>query len=117
MGELALRVVLGGVVVCAFAAAGEAFKPKTLAGMFGAAPSVALVTLAIAFSTHPGSSVATEARSMLCGGLGIGSSSVAWVAMVRWRAVPMWAGVLACWMTWAAASFGLLFVIERLGVA
>ena len=42
MRELVLRFVLGGAIVCTFAALGTVFKPKTLAGTFGAAPSVAI---------------------------------------------------------------------------
>jgi hypothetical protein len=44
-----LRFLAGGVVIAAFAGVGEVVKPKTLAGIFGAAPSVSLVTLAVAF--------------------------------------------------------------------
>ena len=45
MKELVIRVVAGGVVVSVFALAGDILKPKKFAGLFGAAPSVALATL------------------------------------------------------------------------
>jgi hypothetical protein len=36
---LLIRFVLGGLIVSAFAVVSEMFKPKTFAGLFGAAPS------------------------------------------------------------------------------
>ena len=61
--ELVLRFLLGGAIVCAFALAGELFKPKRFSGMLGAAPSVALASLGLAFAEHGPGYVATEARS------------------------------------------------------
>ena len=37
-----LRFLIGGSVVCLFAALGDALKPKSFAGLFSAAPSLAL---------------------------------------------------------------------------
>jgi hypothetical protein len=45
------RFLIGGVVVSAFSALGDILKPKSLAGLFGAAPSVALATLALTIAT------------------------------------------------------------------
>src|SRR5690348_12334194 len=45
--QFLLRFVIGGLVVSLFAMFGDALKPKSFAGLFGAAPSVALATLAI----------------------------------------------------------------------
>jgi hypothetical protein len=42
--ELLLRCLIGGVIVCAFSAVSEVIKPQSYAGIFGAAPSVALAT-------------------------------------------------------------------------
>lgn len=44
--ELAVRFVLGGLIVSLFSVAGELWRPKTFSGLFGAAPSVALASLA-----------------------------------------------------------------------
>jgi len=46
--ELAIRFVVGGAIVSVFAVLGDVVCPKTLSGVFGAAPSVALATLALA---------------------------------------------------------------------
>ena len=49
----------------AFAVFGTVLKPKSFAGLFGAAPSVALATLALTVATDGKSYAAIEARSML----------------------------------------------------
>ena len=40
--------------VSLFAVAGDVLRPKSFAGLFGAAPSVALATLTLAFWKHGG---------------------------------------------------------------
>ena len=47
MEETILRVIIGGTVVSTFALLGDVLKPRSFAGLFGAAPSVALATLAV----------------------------------------------------------------------
>ena len=42
MTEEIIRFLVGGALVSAFAILGDVLKPKSLAGIFGAAPSVAL---------------------------------------------------------------------------
>ena len=67
--ELAVRFVIGGLIVSAFALLGEIVRPKLFAGIFGAAPSVALATLGLTFAGHGGSYVGVEGRSMMAGGM------------------------------------------------
>src|SRR6266403_285818 len=69
MSELFLRFVIGGIVVSAFAILGDLFKPKSFAGLFGAAPSVALATLALTVASQGRSYAAIEARSMIAGAI------------------------------------------------
>ena len=61
------RFLIGGLAVCLFAALGDIMRPKTFAGLFGAAPSIALATLGLTIAEHGRSYAATEARSMLLG--------------------------------------------------
>jgi hypothetical protein len=42
-----LRFLIGGTIVSVFALIGDVLKPKGFAGLFGAAPSVALATLGL----------------------------------------------------------------------
>jgi hypothetical protein len=52
MSEYLARFFLGGLVVSAFAILGDVLRPKSFAGLFGAAPSVALATLGMAVVQH-----------------------------------------------------------------
>ena len=45
--ELIFRFIVGGLVVSFFAVIGDMLKPKSFAGLFAAAPSVALATLGV----------------------------------------------------------------------
>lgn len=50
MLEYGLRFLAGGIAVSAFATLGDALRPKSFAGLFGAAPSIALATLFLTLS-------------------------------------------------------------------
>jgi hypothetical protein len=65
--ELVIRFIAGGLVVSAFAVIGDVLRPKPFAGIFGAAPSVALATLGLTFMTKGGSVAGIEGRSMIAG--------------------------------------------------
>lgn len=67
MADLILRFLIGGLVVSCFAVIGDIFKPKSFGGLFGAAPSVALATLALTIAKEGKLYAAVEARSMLVG--------------------------------------------------
>src|ERR1700731_5400135 len=69
MKDLILRFVIGGSVVSAFAALGDVLKPKSFAGLSGAAPSIALATLGLTIAANGKIYAATEARSMIAGAL------------------------------------------------
>jgi hypothetical protein len=63
--EIVFRFVVGGLVVSLFAAFGDLLKPKSFAGLFAAAPSVALATLGLTMLTNGPLYAATESRSMI----------------------------------------------------
>jgi len=67
MSGLLIRFLIGGVVVSSFAILGDVLRPKSFAGLFGAAPSIALATLSLTVARHGHAYVATEARSMVIG--------------------------------------------------
>jgi hypothetical protein len=67
--DILIRFLIGGLVVSAFAAIGDMFKPKSFAGLFGAAPSVALATLALTIASQGKLHAAAEAHSMIAGAL------------------------------------------------
>jgi hypothetical protein len=67
--ELLLRFLIGGVMVAVFSFIGGLFTPKSFAGLFGAAPSIALATLALTVSKNGKQYAATEAHSMIGGAI------------------------------------------------
>jgi hypothetical protein len=69
MEEILLRFLIGGFIVSIFALLGDLFEPKSFAGIFGAAPSVALATLALTISSKGKDYAAIELRSTMIGAL------------------------------------------------
>jgi hypothetical protein len=69
--DYVIRFIAGGLVVSFFAVVGDVLRPKSFAGLFGAAPSVALATLTLAFWKNGGGYVATEGRSMIIGAIAL----------------------------------------------
>ena len=110
MSQILIRFLVGGAVVSAFAIIGDLLKPKSFAGLFGAAPSVALATLGLTVATEGAFYAAIESRSMIAGALAFMAfaSCVSWV-MVRYKlsallvticSIPLWFGV----------AFGLKYI-------
>ena len=90
--EILVRFIIGGLVVSTFAVLGSVFKPTSFASVFGAAPSVALASLALAASKDGTAYAAVESRSMLLGAAALGVS--AWAAcqlMMRRRVGALFA--------------------------
>ena len=112
MEEIAIRFVLGGFIVSVFAVIGEILTPKTFAGLFGAAPSVALATLGLTFATQGGSVVATECHTMMAGAVGFIAYSSACAAVVRHGGMPVWLGAGLCWAVWFLVSFSLWALVR-----
>ena len=77
---IAIRFLLGGLFVSGFSILGTIFKPKSFAGLFGAAPSVALASLVLTIRSDGVSYAAIEARSMLGGAAAF--FVYAWCAMI-----------------------------------
>ena len=111
MGDLILRFLLGGAIVSAFALLGDLFKPKTFGGLFSAAPSVALATLAMAFATKGGTYVATEGRSMAIGAVAMGFYSMTCIWLTKLDKLPIWAGAGLAWGAWLGVAFALESVL------
>jgi hypothetical protein len=108
-GEMLARFLIGGAIVSFFAVLAEIFRPKSFAGLFGAAPSIALATIGITIATHGKRYAATEARSMIFGALAFlcYASATSWLlksykpgALTATLAlIPIWFGVsFAFWL-------------------
>jgi hypothetical protein len=65
--QLILKGLAGGIFVVAFALIGSIVKPKRLAGLFSAAPSVAIASLLITVYSASSNEGRQDARSMIAG--------------------------------------------------
>jgi uncharacterized membrane protein (GlpM family) len=113
MGDLLLRALIGGVVVSAFALIGDLLKPKRFAGLFGAAPSVALATLALTIAANGKNYASIEARSMLGGAVAffIYVCCVC-LLMMRYRPPAKLVALLGL-SVWLGVAFGSWFLFLR----
>ena len=111
--DLIIRFVVGGLAVCAFALLGDSIRPKTFAGLFAAAPSVALATLTLTLLGKGKPYAAIEARSMVIGALGFCAYALACQHLLgkwHWKAAPATAGLL---IVWALCAFGMWSLLLR----
>ena len=108
-----LRFVLGGLAVSLFAGLGGAFKPKTFAGLFGSAPPIALVSLAVAFHEHGPDHASLLGRSMLLGSLALLAYSLCCVLLVPRRGLPVALGAFLSWACWGLVAAALLVGVRR----
>ena len=113
MGELAIRFLLGGLVVSAFAVLSDSLKPRTFAGIFGAAPSVALASLLLSYHSRGAGFVATEGRSMIAGAAALFTYSAAASWVVRRDAISPWPATLGLWTIWLTVAFALWYTMLR----
>jgi hypothetical protein len=111
--ELSLRFFSGGIVVSAFALLSDVFDPKSFAGLFAAAPSVALATLGLAISNEGAAYASLEARSMMVGAIALLAYSqfTAWWLM-RSKGSSLSVALFAL-IVWFGVAFGLWSVVLR----
>jgi uncharacterized protein DUF3147 len=113
MKELLFRFVVGGIVVSTFAALGDVVKPRSFAGLFGAAPSVALATLVLTIAKDGVQYTAAEARSMLAGAVALGLYSYSVMkAMAHHPRPAMWVSV-SLLSVWFVAAFAIYDAVLR----
>ncbi len=111
MGELVVRFLVGGAVVSCFALIGDLFKPKSFAGLFAAAPSVALATLALTVRHHGPAYAALEASSMLLGAVAfLAYVFVAGLLLLRHK-LPAKPVTLLLLPGWIAVALGLWYFL------
>jgi hypothetical protein len=106
MSELTARFLIGGLIVSLFAMLGEILRPKSFAGLFGAAPSIALATLGITIHQKGQAFAAVEGRSMMIGAVAffVYAALTSWV-LRRYKIKPSTAAV-ALIPVWFAISLG-----------
>jgi hypothetical protein len=113
MAELITRFLIGGVVVSLFALTGDVLRPKSFAGLFGAAPSIALATIGLTIAKSGAQYASIESRSMVLGAAGFLAYTIAVsYVLVRYKPSTLLA-TISLMPVWAATSFGLWYCILR----
>lgn len=110
MTEYLIRFVIGGAVVSGFAMLGDMLRPKSFAGIFGAAPSIALATLGIAVYSQGALYAAVQGRTMIMGAIALGAYSAAVCQLlIRARMRALTASLVSL-LVWLMVAFGLFFL-------
>ena len=111
--EILLRFLVGGAVVSVFALLSDLFRPRRFAGLFGAAPSVALATLALTISRHGKMYAAVETRSMVAGAIAFTLYTFVVCKSVRRLQYSPLVATSALLVLWFSVAFGLWAVWLR----
>ena len=111
--DIVLRFVIGGLVVTLFAMIGDLFKPKTFAGLFGAAPSVALATLTLTIFKNGKIYAAAEARSMVFGAAALFAYCCIVTWLVKRDRMRAFGATSAAMFGWFAVAFGFWYAFAR----
>ena len=92
-------------MVAAFAVLSEGLKPKRFAGLFSAAPAVALAGMIVVLLDKGGHSVHENAVGMMAGGAGMAAYAAAAVPLLRRTGCKRAAAAaLAAWLLVAALA-------------
>jgi Protein of unknown function (DUF3147) len=113
MHEIITRFLVGGIVVSVFALVSDVLRPKSFAGLFGAAPSVALATIGLTIGKEGVHYTTIESRSMIAGALAffVYASFVSWF-MMRYK-VKATAVTMCSLPLWLGVAFGAWFFFLR----
>jgi Protein of unknown function (DUF3147) len=114
MLEYGLRFLVGGIAVSAFAALGDTLRPKSFAGLFGAAPSIALATLLITLSQKGAPFAAVEGRSMIIGAFALAAYSWTVCVLLKKFLMPALTATIAALVVWFVAAFGVAAALFQL---
>ena len=108
---LVVRVVAGGTLVAGFAVLGDTLKPKMFAGLFAAAPSVAMVSLLVTGLAMGSAKDARLASGMVAGAIGLVFYSAAAALLVK-HLDALAESVLA-WVAWVIPAALVYWVLLR----
>lgn len=108
MIEYVLRFIAGGTIVSVFAILGDMLRPKSFAGLLGAAPSVALATLGIAVVQHGPQYAAAESWTMIYGAIALACYSLAVCQLLMRLDLAALPATIVAFAAWLLVAFGLL---------
>src|SRR5579884_3692417 len=104
--ELAAKFLVGGTLVVTFAIINDTIRPHYAAGIFAAAPSIALANLGITYGVHGPMTVHSEAVGMVAGAIAmVGYVLTAEPAIKRTSALSGSLMTIAVWIILGAAGY------------
>jgi hypothetical protein len=112
--EYFLRFFVGGVAVSMFAALADTLQPKSFAGLFSAAPSIALATLFITLSQNGVPFAAVEGRSMVVGALALAAYSWTVCVLLKKFMLSSLVATMLAFVVWFTVAFGLASILFEL---
>jgi uncharacterized membrane protein (GlpM family) len=111
--QLIFRFVVGGLIVSLFASFGDVVKPKSFAGLFAAAPSVALATVGLTIVTSGKLYSAAEGRSMIAGAMALFLYAMVTMRLImKCRFHARWAAICAI-AVWFVCAVGVWLAVLR----
>jgi uncharacterized membrane protein (GlpM family) len=106
----AIQAVAGGTLVVAFALLGEVVRPKRLAGLFSAAPSIAIAGLIVTVVASGDVPASRAAFTMMLGAAGfVGFAATVRLLLRRTRALQASAAGCVVWIAIAVGGYLLAF--------
>lgn len=102
-----VRFLVGGCIISLFATLGDVLRPKGFAGLFAAAPSVALTTLGLTLVIDGKAFAATEARSMIVGALAFVVYALLCVYLMGVRRAKASRAALGSLIVWGLVAWAL----------
>ena len=103
--------LVGGLAVIGFSLLGQAGHPKRFAGLFAAAPSVALVSIALTVALKGPAATVPYAQGMLVGSAGMLAYCLVSLYLIE-RLHALLGSVLA-WLAWLLVAGGLYLAVGR----
>ncbi|MHB8436554.1 MAG: DUF3147 family protein [Acidimicrobiales bacterium] len=107
---IAIKAIVGGTLVVVFAVIGHVVKPKLFAGLFSAAPSIALASLAVTVLDQGIAHARTEAVGMIFGAAGFVAFALCVRPLLgRYHAVIATSVSTAAWFIVAGGLYLIVF--------
>ena len=108
---IGLKAIAGGVLVVAFSLLTSRLKEKTFAGVFGAAPSVALASLAITAIVMGSPKADQAAHAMIAGAGGMVAFCATAVVLEKRTGAIVGSGI--AWLAWLLVAVAVYWLVLR----
>jgi uncharacterized membrane protein (GlpM family) len=111
--EFIFRFIVGGLIVSLFAVLGDVLKPRSFAGLFAAAPSVALATLGLTILTEGKLYAAAESRSMIVGAIALFLYAFIVIRLIMKSNLHTASASISAIPVWLLCALGTWFLMLR----